>query len=111
MTNHPRRRRGNDHDGDRPRSPTGAPPWPDGYDPGFDGLIMAGVPPEQAWSQMADVAAGPEAAAIIAALGDTPEGRAVLDWSRQSWAARGLRPPWDPDPATDPPPPERGSPR
>ena len=64
---------------------------------GFDGLLAAGRTPEQAWREIHD-AMTPAARAIIADLAGDEQGRAALEWSRQRWALRGLRPPWEAEP-------------
>jgi hypothetical protein len=64
-------------------------------DLGFAGLLMVGTSPAEAWDRIRATAADPEVQALIAALQDTEQGRAALDWSRQQWAAHQLPPPWD----------------
>lgn len=66
-------------------------------DLGYEGLLLAGMTPAQAWQEIHD-SMTPEARAIIADLRTDPEGRAALEYSRQRWALRGLRPPWEDEP-------------
>jgi hypothetical protein len=71
-------------------------------EPGFLGMIEAGMSPQEAWQSIRDeVAANPFTRAIFADLASTPDGRAALDLARQMWARHGLPAPFDdlPEPA------------
>jgi hypothetical protein len=63
---------------------------------GFAGLLAAGKTPQEAWQVIRDgLMADPGAMAVIAALTETEDGRASLEWSRAGWARHGLTPPWE----------------
>ena len=70
------------------------------HDPGYEGLLLAGYTPQQAYQQVTEVSITPDVQAIIASLRETPEGRMALEYSRAQWAARGWPPPWDLGPGT-----------
>jgi len=64
-------------------------------DPGFQGMLAAGKTPRQAWDELRGQCRDPEIRAALEVLRRGPHGQAVLDRSRQAWAARGLPPPWE----------------
>jgi hypothetical protein len=64
--------------------------------PGYAGMVAAGADPREAWEAIrAELAAGPETRAVIAALAGDEEGRAALAYSRERWAVHGFPPPWE----------------
>ena len=64
--------------------------------PGFVGLLAAGYTPAEAWQVIRDdLAAHPQARAVIDGLRDTPDGEAALDCSRAMWGRHGLPAPFD----------------
>ena len=62
---------------------------------GYEGLLLKGYSPAQAYQHVLASSVSDEVQAIIADLRTTPEGRAALDHSRRQWARRGFPPPWD----------------
>lgn len=70
-------------------------------DPGFQGMLAAGKTPRQAWEELHGQYCDPEVLAALEVLRRSPHGQAVLNRSRQAWAARGLPPPWE-DPGAQP---------
>ena len=65
------------------------------WDLGFAGMLAAGVDPRDAYQRIRVACAEPLVRAVLAELQRTPEGRAVLAYSRQRWAAYGFPPPWE----------------
>ena len=74
---------------------------------GFSGVLAAGNTPQQAWDTVREQFRDPSVLAALDVFRRSPHGRAMLDRSRQAWAARGLPPPWEtlalPGPGTGPP--------
>jgi hypothetical protein len=70
-------------------------------------MLAAGKTPREAWETLRGQCSDPSVRTALEVLRRSPHGQAVLDRSRQAWAAHGLPPPWeDPDatgPATGPP--------
>jgi hypothetical protein len=64
-------------------------------DLGFQGMLAAGKTPREAWEELRGQCCDPEVIAALEVLRRSPHGQAVLDRSRQAWAARGLPPPWE----------------
>lgn len=62
---------------------------------GFEGMLLAGQTPEQAWDEIRRDAEDPEVRAMIADMQNSEEGRAVLEWSRTEWERHGLPVPWE----------------
>lgn len=65
---------------------------------GFQGMLLAGMDPSQAYAEVRKAAQHPASQAIFAALRETAEGRDALACSARRWAAYGFPPPWEPDP-------------
>jgi hypothetical protein len=69
-------------------------------DLGFSGMLTAGMAPRQAWEALREQCSDPSVLAALEVLRRSPHGQAVLDRSRQAWAAHGLPPPWEDPGAT-----------
>lgn len=64
-------------------------------DLGYEGLVLIGKTPQEAWQIIRDDTMGKaDIRPLIEHLASSPEGLAVLQRSRDDWAARGFPPPW-----------------